>query len=63
MHRFGEGVLSSHLRNGPIATRTSENSTDLERGAAPRSIGDEFLEVRVAIDPLERCEDKTPSQK
>ena len=50
VHHFCEGVLSSHLPSRLLATRTFENSTDLERGAAPRSIGDEFSEVRVAID-------------
>ena len=38
--------------------RTSENSSDLERAAAARSIADEFSEVRMAVQKLQRCEDK-----
>ena len=36
--------------------RTSENSSDLERAAAARSIAVEFLEVRMAVQKLQRCE-------
>ena len=38
--------------------RTSENSSDLERAAAARSIAVEFLEVRMAIEKLQRCENQ-----
>ena len=37
--------------------RTSENSSDLERVPGTRSIADEFLEVRMAVQKLQRCED------
>ena len=36
--------------------RTCENSSDLERGPGPRSIADEFSEVRMAVQKLQRCE-------
>ena len=35
---------------------TSKNSSDLERGAAPRSIGDEFFEVLALVHELQGCE-------
>ena len=34
-----------------MATRTSKSSSDLEGGAAPRSIADAFWKVRVAVPP------------
>ena len=35
---------------------TTENSTDLERGAAPRSIADEFSVVTTLVQKLQWCE-------
>ena len=40
------------------AMRTSENSSDLERGPGPRSIAVEFSEVRMAVQKLQRCEEQ-----
>jgi hypothetical protein len=33
--------------------RTSENSTAIDRGPGPRSISDEFLEVRMTVQMLD----------
>ena len=39
--------------------RTSENSSDLERAPGARSIAIEFLEVRMAVQKLQRCANRS----
>ena len=43
----------------PLAMRTSKYSPDSERAPGARSIAVEFLEVRMAIQKLQRCENAT----
>ena len=61
-----EAAIEGERRpEGParVAQGTSENSSAIDRGAAPQSKSNEFSEVPLLVYALERCEDTDRSQK
>ena len=58
---FFDGFMDKIDHISITRIRRSKNSSDLSSGTVPGSIADEFSDLRILVDPLQRCEDNDAS--